>query len=85
MSVKIGDGYLGWPDYAPFDAIILTAAPPKIPQPLLDQLKQSGRLIAPVGNEFQELVLITRKGERFVRKRLIPVRFVPMTGQAQKK
>jgi len=85
INVKIGDGYQGWPEYAPFNCIILTAAPPKIPQPLLNQLKEGGKLIAPVGDEFQELILITRMGEEFKRKRLIPVRFVPMTGKAQNK
>ena len=85
ITVKIGDGYKGWPENAPFNAIILTAAPPKIPNPLLDQLKEGGRLIAPVGNEFQELILIIKKGKKIKRKRLIPVRFVPMTGEAQQK
>lgn len=85
ITVKVGDGYQGWPKYAPFDAIILTAAPPKIPTPLLDQLKDGGELIAPVGNEFQELILITKDGENLKRKRLIPVRFVPMTGKVQRK
>jgi protein-L-isoaspartate(D-aspartate) O-methyltransferase len=85
VCVKIGDGYQGWPTYAPFDCIILTAAPPQIPEPLLNQLKEGGRLIAPVGDEFQELVLITKVGVQLKRKRLIPVRFVPMTGKAQKK
>jgi protein-L-isoaspartate(D-aspartate) O-methyltransferase len=85
IIVKLGDGYKGWPENAPFDAIILTAAPPKIPNPILEQLKDGGRLIAPVGNEFQELILITKKGKKLKRKRLIPVRFVPMTGEAQKK
>ena len=84
VHVRIGDGYKGWPEHAPFDAIILTAAPPKIPQPLLDQLKENGRLIAPVGEDYQELVLIRKHDGEFSRKNLIPVRFVPMTGEAQK-
>lgn len=85
VTVKVGDGYQGWPEYAPFNAIILTAAPSQIPIPLLDQLKNGGSLIAPVGNEFQELVLISKKGDKIKKERLIPVRFVPMTGEAQKK
>ncbi|MGC8641777.1 MAG: protein-L-isoaspartate(D-aspartate) O-methyltransferase [Isosphaeraceae bacterium] len=84
VRVKIGDGYQGWPDRAPFDAILLTAAPPKdIPQPLLDQLKIGGRLVAPVGRGVQDLVRITRTEKGFDRKVLLPVMFVPMTGKAQ--
>jgi len=84
VKVKVGDGYYGWPDYAPFDAIIVTAAPRQIPTTLLQQLKSGGRLIAPIGDEYQELLLITRQGDEYKRKRLIPVRFVPMTGEIQK-
>ena len=84
ISVKSGDGYRGWPDKAPFAAIILTAAPPKIPQPLIAQLAVGGRLIAPVGDVLQELVLVTRDEKGIHRKRLLGVRFVPMTGEAQK-
>jgi protein-L-isoaspartate(D-aspartate) O-methyltransferase len=85
VHVRCSDGYAGWPEKAPFDAVIITAAPVEIPQPLLDQLGPGGRLIAPVGKFFQQLVLLTKreKGE-YDRKELIPVRFVPMTGQAQK-
>ncbi|HDL18021.1 MAG TPA: protein-L-isoaspartate(D-aspartate) O-methyltransferase [Bacteroidetes bacterium] len=85
VRVIIGDGYNGLPEHAPFDAIILTAAPAKVPQPLLDQLRDRGRLIAPVGSEYQELRLITRCGKKFKKKSLIPVRFVPMTGKGRKK
>ncbi len=84
IVIKAGDGYLGWQEFAPFDAIILTAAPPKIPQPLIEQLAENGRLIAPVGVNWQELVLIRKLNDQLHRKRLIPVRFVPMTGEAQK-
>ncbi len=84
IQVRIGDGYQGWAEHAPFDAVILTAAPSKIPQPLLDQLKVGGRFIAPVGVDLQELVLITRTETGYSHKKLIPVRFVPMTGEAQK-
>lgn len=83
VHVKIGDGYLGWPDEAPFDAIILTAAPSKIPEPLIVQLAEDGRLIAPVGVDFQELVLLKKTKSGLERRKLLPVRFVPMTGRAQ--
>ena len=84
VRVKIGDGYLGWPEEAPFDAIILTAAPPEVPEPLLGQLAEGGRLIAPVGIDFQQLALIRQKGGKLARENLLPVRFVPMTGQVQR-
>jgi len=84
VRVRVGDGYAGWPERAPYDAIILTAAPPeRIPQPLLDQLKPGGRLIAPVGRQDQELVRMTRTSKGFEREVIAPVRFVPMTGKAQ--
>jgi protein-L-isoaspartate(D-aspartate) O-methyltransferase len=84
IHVRIGDGYEGWPDRAPYDAIVLTAAPPdRVPQPLLDQLKIGGRLVAPVGRDNQELVRITRTSSGFDREVVAPVRFVPMTGKAQ--
>ena len=84
VKVMIGDGYRGWPEYAPFDAIILTAAPPEIPQPLLDQMKVGGRLIAPIGRGWQKLVLVERTEEGYRETELLPVTFVPMTGEAQK-
>jgi protein-L-isoaspartate(D-aspartate) O-methyltransferase len=85
IRVKIGDGYEGWPDRAPYDAIILTAAPPdRVPKPLLDQLKLGGRLVAPVGREFQTMIRITRTETGFKKESLAPVMFVPMTGKAQK-
>ena len=84
VQVRIGDGYGGWPERAPFDAIVLTAAPPRdVPKPLLDQLKVGGRLVAPVGREFQHLVRVIRTETGFQREVLDPVRFVPMTGKAQ--
>ncbi|HEX9970587.1 MAG TPA: protein-L-isoaspartate(D-aspartate) O-methyltransferase [bacterium] len=86
IYVEIGDGYRGLPDQAPFDAIMVTAAPKHIPQPLVDQLKTSGRLIIPVGDLYQELILITKQPDGSVRKQsVLPVRFVPMTGEAQEK
>lgn len=76
---KYGDGYKGWPEYAPFDIIIVTAAPEEIPQPLLDQLAEDGRLVIPVGSAYdiQELVLVTKKNGKILRQRITSVRFVP--------
>jgi protein-L-isoaspartate(D-aspartate) O-methyltransferase len=85
VHVREGDGYRGWPEQAPFDAILVTAAPERVPQPLVDQLAVGGRLVAPVGDVFQDLVLVTRDAEGVRQKRLIGVRFVPMTGEAQRK
>lgn len=79
VSVKLGDGYAGWPEQAPFDRIILTAAPPRIPSALLDQLKPGGRLVAPEGERYQELVVIDKHADgSFTRRPSIPVVFVPM-------
>lgn len=83
IQVRVGDGYQGWPDESPFDAIIVTAAPDHIPKPLLDQLAIGGRLILPVGKFFQELVLVIRTEEGYKQTVLLPVAFVPMTGEAQ--
>lgn len=85
VHVKAGDGYLGWPEAAPFDAVIVTAAAPKIPQPLIEQLKVGGRMVIPVGDYTQELYLITKEKDGVVKQAIIPVRFVPMTGEVQKK
>ena len=79
-----GDGYYGWEEYAPFDAIIVTAAASHIPPPLIKQLKVGGRMIIPVGSRFmaQELLLIEKEeGERITTRQILPVRFVPLTGQ----
>ena len=80
VNVKCGNGYLGWPDEAPFDAIIVTAAPEKIPEKLIEQLKDGGKMIIPVGpvQSLQYLKLITKKGKKLIEKDLLPVRFVPM-------
>jgi protein-L-isoaspartate(D-aspartate) O-methyltransferase len=83
VHVRIGDGYRGWPEMAPFDAIIVTAAPDHIPEPLLDQLKVGGRLVVPVGDRNQELIQVTRTARGIERKSILPVRFVPMTGEAR--
>ncbi len=83
VSVRAGDGYRGWPEEAPFDAIIVTAAPGHVPEPLLEQLAVGGRMIVPVGGLLQELVLLTRSQAGITRERVLPVRFVPMTGEAE--
>jgi protein-L-isoaspartate(D-aspartate) O-methyltransferase len=81
IQVRIGDGYKGWPEAAPFDAIIVTCAPEAIPEPLLEQLKPGGRMIIPVGSEWglQELVLVEKDAQGDIRRRsVMPVRFVPL-------
>lgn len=83
VHVREGDGYRGWPEKAPFDAIIVTAAPERIPEPLLDQLAVGGRMILPLGGRDQRLVLVVRDEEGVDRRELLPVRFVPMTGEIQ--
>jgi len=85
VHVKIGDGYRGWPKHAPFDAIIVTAAPEHIPPPLIDQLKIGGRLVIPVGEWSQELIVVEKTKEGVQRHTSIPVQFVPMTGEAQRR
>jgi len=85
VHVRAGDGYRGWPEQAPFDAIIVTAAAPRIPEALKEQLASGGRLIIPVGDDVQELRLLTRRGDRFEEKSVLPVRFVPMTGEVREK
>jgi protein-L-isoaspartate(D-aspartate) O-methyltransferase len=84
VQVRRGDGYRGWPEAAPFDAILVAAAPDHVPQALVDQLAPGGRLILPVGDSLQELVLVTVDEDgRASRESLIDVRFVPMTGEAR--
>lgn len=85
ISTRHGDGFAGWPEESPFDAIILTAAPAEIPEPLKEQLKIGGRILAPVGRIDQQLILLTKTAQnKFEEKTLLPVRFVPMTGRANK-
>jgi len=86
VHVKVGDGYRGWPEHAPFDAITVTCAPDHVPQPLIDQLKEGGRMIIPVGGfGNQELYLLEKKNGQLQRRAVLPVRFVPMAGEASKK
>ncbi len=85
VHVRAGDGYKGWPEEAPFDAIIVTAAPDHVPQPLIDQLAVGGRMVIPIGRGIQSLTLITRDERGVKRKTLLGVRFVPMTGEAQQR
>jgi protein-L-isoaspartate(D-aspartate) O-methyltransferase len=84
IKVKAGDGYLGWPEAAPFDAIIVTCAPDHIPKPLLDQLKEGGRMVVPVGAYTQELKKIVKRSGKIETNDVIPVIFVPMTGEGVK-
>ncbi len=84
VFVKYGDGYHGWPEKAPFDRIIITAAPPKIPPLLLEQLKAGGIMILPVGEYVQELVVVNKTESGMDMQNVLPVRFVPMTGEIQR-
>jgi protein-L-isoaspartate(D-aspartate) O-methyltransferase len=85
VHVKAGDGYKGWPEFAPFDAIIVTCAPDHVPQPLTDQLKEGGRMVIPVGGPgLQELYLLEKQSGQLHQRSVDTVRFVPMTGEAEK-
>jgi len=86
VHVKVGDGYKGWPEHAPFDAVIVTCAPDHVPQPLVDQLKEGGRMIIPVGGfGDQELYLLEKKNGQLEQRAVLPVRFVPMAGEAEER
>jgi protein-L-isoaspartate(D-aspartate) O-methyltransferase len=85
VQVRAGDGYRGWPEAAPFDAVIVTAAPDHVPRPLVDQLRVGGRMILPVGEQSQDLVLLEKTATGTTERRVLPVRFVPMTGTAQER
>jgi len=83
VNVRVGDGYQGWPDEAPFDAILLSVAPPHIPKPLFDQLRVGGRMVVPVGGAFQDLLVITKSADGLEKRTVIPVRLSPMTGRVR--
>jgi protein-L-isoaspartate(D-aspartate) O-methyltransferase len=84
VFVRIGDGYQGWPEAAPFDAIMVTCAPDHVPRPLVEQLKEGGRMIIPVGPlGDQQLYLLEKRSGEVRQRAVLPVRFVPMTGLAQ--
>ena len=86
VLVKGGDGYKGWPEHAPFDAIIVTAAPDHVPQPLVEQLKEGGRMVIPVGKTFaQQLKVLEKRGGAVKETAVIPVKFVPLTRDPEKK
>ena len=86
VFVRAGDGYMGWPDKAPFDAVIVTCAPDHIPQPLVDQLKDGGRMAIPVGPAMnQDLYMLEKLAGRLHQRDVLPVRFVPMTGAARER
>ncbi len=78
VHVRAGNGYLGWPERAPFPRIIVTAAPPKVPQALVDQLAVGGNMVLPVGKDFQEMTIVTKTNRGVAQRKTIPVRFVPM-------
>jgi protein-L-isoaspartate(D-aspartate) O-methyltransferase len=83
VHVRAGNGYLGWPEQAPFDAVVVTAAPDEVPQALIDQLAVGGKMVIPVGTGEQEMRVITKTPAGVVQQRTMPVRFVPMTGKPQ--
>jgi protein-L-isoaspartate(D-aspartate) O-methyltransferase len=86
VRLKTGDGFFGWPEEAPFDAVIVTCAAERVPGPLFDQVAEGGRLIIPLGptSTYQVLTLITKKNGKARSREILDVRFVPMTGEAQK-
>jgi protein-L-isoaspartate(D-aspartate) O-methyltransferase len=85
IFVKVGDGYYGWPEHAPFDKIIVTCAPKEIPQKLVEQLKDGGKMVLPVGDVFQELVVVEKHNGVVTKKSVFPVRFVPMIKSEENK
>jgi len=85
VHLRVGDGYQGWPEEAPFDAIIVTCAPDKVPQPLVEQIKDGGRMVIPVGERFaQQLYLLEKKNGQLKESATLPVRFVPMVREQKK-
>lgn len=84
VHFKTGDGYVGWEEHAPYDGIIVTAAPGEIPEPLKNQLREGGKMVIPVGNAMQELIVLTKRKDGFDEEKVAPVMFVPMTGEAER-
>jgi protein-L-isoaspartate(D-aspartate) O-methyltransferase len=85
VTTKLGDGYLGWPEHAPFDKIIVTCSPENVPRPLIEQLKEGGRMLIPLGERYhQDIYLLEKRDGRLLREPLIPTFFVPMTGRSEK-
>lgn len=85
VKVKAGDGYKGWPEHAPFDSIVVTCAPDHVPEPLIEQLREGGRMVIPVGEKYiQTLYVMEKKDGKLTKAAVTPVYFVPMTGEAQK-
>ena len=84
IQFKIGDGYMGWKENAPFNAVIVTAVTPKIPKPIIEHLEEGGKMVLLVGDYFQQLLLLKNTKDCMKEKRVTPVRFIPMTGEAQK-
>jgi protein-L-isoaspartate(D-aspartate) O-methyltransferase len=84
VHLRVGDGYRGWPEEAPFDAILVTAAAPRVPEPLLEQLAVDGRLVIPVGDGWQMLEVHRRTEHGIERESVTGVRFVPMTGEVRR-
>ena len=85
VSVETADGYYGWPEHAPYQGVIVTAAPDHIPEPLIEQLANGGHLVIPVGDSWQELIVVTKTEKGLTQRTVTPVRFVPMTGEAEEK
>lgn len=83
IEIRVGDGYQGWGEKGPFDAILLSAAPPHIPQPLIDQLRLGGRMVVPVGGLLQDLLVITKTSDGLQKRTVIPVKLAPMTGKVR--
>lgn len=83
IEIRVGDGYQGWAEKAPFDAILLAVAPPHIPKPLIDQLRVGGRMVVPVGGLLQDLLVITKTEDGLEKRTVIPVKLAPMTGKVR--
>ena len=86
VKSKVGDGFQGWAEYAPFDKIIVTCSPENVPQPLVEQLREGGTMIIPLGQRYQQVFYLFQKQQgRLIKKRLIPTLFVPMTGISEQR